>query len=143
MSTYSEKLKDPRWQRKRLEIFRRDNWECQHCHSKDEQLQVHHKEYTVENPWDEDDKNLITLCEDCHKFKKELKDLFDSVLNSNKQNKPYDLNDLSHIKSFIWNIFADIFDSNKITKPVKYNKEIWSALIEYLNIKISIKKKKK
>ena len=24
--SYSDKLKDPRWQRKRLEIFERDNW---------------------------------------------------------------------------------------------------------------------
>jgi len=27
--TYSEKLKDPRWQKKRLEILSRDNFTCE------------------------------------------------------------------------------------------------------------------
>lgn len=27
--TYAEKLKDPRWQKRRLEIFERDDWTCQ------------------------------------------------------------------------------------------------------------------
>jgi 5-methylcytosine-specific restriction endonuclease McrA len=30
-SKYSEKLRDPRWQKKRLEIFQRDNFICQNC----------------------------------------------------------------------------------------------------------------
>jgi len=29
--TYAEKLKDPRWQKKRLEIMERDEWTCQWC----------------------------------------------------------------------------------------------------------------
>jgi hypothetical protein len=28
---YSDKLKDPRWQKKRLEVFERDGWCCQCC----------------------------------------------------------------------------------------------------------------
>ena len=31
---YSEKLKDPRWQKKRLEILERDNFRCQYCGDK-------------------------------------------------------------------------------------------------------------
>lgn len=31
MSEYKEKLKDPRWQKKRLQIFERDDWCCQKC----------------------------------------------------------------------------------------------------------------
>lgn len=66
--TYSEKLKDPRWQRKRLEILARDNFECRHCHSKEKSLHVHHKLYRKgANPWEYEADLLLTLCEDCHK----------------------------------------------------------------------------
>lgn len=40
--TYKEKLKDPRWQKKRLEIFDRDGWKCVECGDKDSTLNVHH-----------------------------------------------------------------------------------------------------
>lgn len=63
---YSEKLRDPRWQRKRLEIFNRDNFTCLCCGAKDKTLNVHHKEYHG-NPWDAPSESLETLCEPCHK----------------------------------------------------------------------------
>lgn len=66
---YSEKLKDPRWQRKRLEIFNRDDWTCTKCHSKDVTLMVHHLEYREScEPWDYPNECLTTYCEDCHKI---------------------------------------------------------------------------
>jgi hypothetical protein len=66
---YLEKLKDPRWQKKRLEIFERDNWTCQECHHTDRPLHVHHKLYIKDcEPWDCPNYLLITLCEDCHSF---------------------------------------------------------------------------
>lgn len=66
--TYSEKLKDPRWQKKRLEILNRDEWTCQMCYDKDRTLHVHHKYYNKESefPWEIEDKALVTLCEECH-----------------------------------------------------------------------------
>ncbi len=64
--TYSDKLKHPKWQKKRLKILDRDGWTCQECGAKDITLHVHHISY-FENPWDVDDRLLITLCEDCHK----------------------------------------------------------------------------
>jgi hypothetical protein len=66
--TYSEKLRDPRWQRKRLEIMNRDDFRCQACRSKDKTLNVHHRLYQKGNdPWDYENEMLVTLCEDCHK----------------------------------------------------------------------------
>jgi len=66
-STYSEKLRDPRWQRKRLEIMSRDNFSCQNCGSTTETLNVHHKAYLPKTqPWDYADHFLVTLCERCH-----------------------------------------------------------------------------
>lgn len=65
MKTYSEKLKDPRWQRKRLEIMQRDDFTCKCCDSTDKPLCVHHWRYSGE-PWEIGNRDLDTLCEDCH-----------------------------------------------------------------------------
>ena len=69
MTTYSEKLRHPLWQKKRLEILERDNWCCWLCSSKDKTLHVHHIFYDsgYENPWDYPNCFLITLCAICHK----------------------------------------------------------------------------
>jgi len=63
---YNEKLKDPRWQRRRLYIFERDNWTCQLCSRTDLELHVHHLHRTTEEPWEEPDLHLLTLCKLCH-----------------------------------------------------------------------------
>lgn len=64
---YSDLLKSPKWQKKRLEIMNRDKFTCKLCGDTETQLHVHHKEYINGNdPWDYDNKLLITICEDCH-----------------------------------------------------------------------------
>jgi hypothetical protein len=64
---YSEKLKDPRWQKKRLHIFERDRWTCVFCGGSDESLNVHHLCYFPRTePWEYDEIFLMTLCEPCH-----------------------------------------------------------------------------
>lgn len=66
-TVYLEKLKDPRWQKKRLEIFERDEWACQRCGDKKTTLHVHHTCYKKgRTPWDYEGHQLLTLCEDCH-----------------------------------------------------------------------------
>ena len=68
-SSYAEKLKDPRWQKKRLEIFERDEWYCQSCCRDDQTLVVHHLVYrNGADPWDYEDHELLTLCADCHEI---------------------------------------------------------------------------
>jgi len=65
--SYYEKLKDPRWQKKRLQIMQRDAFTCRHCGDTEETLNVHHKQYFKnKDPWDYEDKDLMTLCEVCH-----------------------------------------------------------------------------
>src|ERR1051326_7976114 len=64
---YSEKLLDPRWQKKRLEILRRDSYYCVMCGDNKSQLHVHHKKYNGE-PWEADDKDLATYCKYCHEI---------------------------------------------------------------------------
>lgn len=65
--TYANKLKDPRWQKKRLQILERDEWSCVICGDKESTLHVHHLFYTRnKEPWDIDDRSLVTLCDECH-----------------------------------------------------------------------------
>ena len=66
-SKYSEKLRDPRWQKKRLEIMQRDEFTCQSCYDSESTLNVHHMWYERgKDPWDYSDKCFVTLCEECH-----------------------------------------------------------------------------
>lgn len=70
--TYSDLLRDPRWQKKRLEIMQRDNFTCQHCGAQDKELQVHHMLYTKgAKPWEYNERHLITLCRQCHEVESE------------------------------------------------------------------------
>jgi hypothetical protein len=65
--TYAEKLKDPRWQRRRLEVFQRDKFTCQWCFMDHKTLHVHHLDYIDgREPWDYPMEYLQTLCHECH-----------------------------------------------------------------------------
>ena len=68
MDSYFEKLQDPRWQKKRLEIFQRDNWTCTMCGATDKTLTVHHGYYERGlEPWEHPEETLWTVCfEPCH-----------------------------------------------------------------------------
>lgn len=72
---YSEKLKHPKWQRKRLEVLQRDNFKCCLCNDDETELHVHHLKYTKE-PYDAPLEDLQTLCKLCH-----------NVVESNKEYK--------------------------------------------------------
>lgn len=64
---YNELLRHPFWQRKRLEIFQRDNFTCQRCTDTISNLQVHHLYYLPNKmPWEYPGEALITLCDLCH-----------------------------------------------------------------------------
>jgi len=84
---YSEKLKSPKWQKKRLEILQRDNFTCQLCTDTETELHIHHLKYTGE-PHEAPDDDLQTLCKVCHEFesllhKKGEELIFVQKLNNN------------------------------------------------------------
>jgi 5-methylcytosine-specific restriction endonuclease McrA len=65
--SYIELLKNPKWQRKRLEILQRDNFKCLCCDDGETTLHIHHVRYIKGNkPWEYENEDLITLCEYCH-----------------------------------------------------------------------------
>lgn len=69
--TYSEKLKDPRWQRRRLEVMQAADFRCEWCGDASSPLHVHHLKYTGE-PWDAPAEDLECLCESHHTERTEL-----------------------------------------------------------------------
>ena len=66
--TYSQKLKDPRWQKRRLHILELRGWKCERCKDDKTTLHVHHKKYRGQ-PWEALDHDLEVLCEPCHSGK--------------------------------------------------------------------------
>ena len=65
--TYSDKLKDPRWQKRRLRVMERDDWKCRDCRNHRSQLHVHHCYYIPGvDPWDQPEEAMLTLCDECH-----------------------------------------------------------------------------
>lgn len=65
--SYSEKLLDPRWQRKRLETMESADFKCEACDAADKTLHVHHLAYRKNaEPWDYARNELAVLCKECH-----------------------------------------------------------------------------
>lgn len=65
--TYSEKLKDPRWQKRRLELLEAAGWKCFQCKTESKTLHVHHGVYRkCVEPWEYESEVLHVLCEECH-----------------------------------------------------------------------------
>lgn len=72
--TYSNKLKHPNWQKKRLEILNRDEFTCKLCADKNNQLHIHHLKYIPgKEPWEIDNEFLITYCSICHSIVEHFK----------------------------------------------------------------------
>lgn len=78
MSSYAEKLRDPRWQKKRLELLEAAGWQCSMlesgvCRNTVATLHVHHKLYLRnKDPWDYEDWAYSVLCEYCHKVVQQI-----------------------------------------------------------------------
>ena len=70
---YAAKLRDPRWQKMRLDVMNRDLFMCQGCLDTTKTLNVHHTKYLPgKKPWEYELVSLVTLCEDCHKGEPEF-----------------------------------------------------------------------
>lgn len=82
---YAEQIKSPKWQKKRLEILKRDEFTCQECGNKELTLHVHHKHYNKgAKIWEYENWELTTLCEICHNIQhneqKNSKTIIDDII---------------------------------------------------------------
>lgn len=67
MSKYAELLRDPRWQKKRLEVLEAAGWTCASCFDDKTELHVHHLRYKWNaKPWEYSNDELSCLCKNCH-----------------------------------------------------------------------------
>lgn len=83
--SYSEKLRNPLWQKKRLDILNRDNFTCQVCSDTETELHIHHKEYiNGRKPWEYEDDNFQTLCKHCHVITETYKDIPVAIIVAGK-----------------------------------------------------------
>lgn len=72
--TYLEMLLTEKWRSKREEILERDKRMCRNCRC-GQNLEIHHRQYHRDTntgmkrePWDYENKYLITLCHHCHEI---------------------------------------------------------------------------
>ena len=70
---YIEYLKSDKWKQKRLKIAKLNNYICQNCNKKTlKDFEIHH--LTYKRLGNEDDKDLLFLCSQCHKKIHEIRD---------------------------------------------------------------------
>lgn len=140
--TYVEKLKNPLWQRKRLEILQRDNFRCTEpsCFEDTKTLHVHHLDYIKgKEPWDYPNEYFTTLCEDCHEeLTKERKEYESQIIHQFRLKlkesfiqgcfvkllEKLSSEDLSDIIFMLWELKDDFNLNEKITEMYQdLNKE--------------------
>ena len=68
-----DEYKHPQWQKKRLETLERFRYSCAVCGATESTLHIHHKRYaTGKKVWECENRDLIALCEGCHKDVEDL-----------------------------------------------------------------------
>lgn len=122
--TYSEKLKDPRWQKKRLEIMQRDEFACRNCGEDKDTLNVHHGYYERGlDPWEYPDDTLHTLCEKCHQEAQEADLVLRRLLGR--------MTDLYRVTGYVKGIAIDSYGLNEVRI---FNAEDAGGMGDYLGV---------
>ena len=96
--SYFEKLKDPRWQKLRLEVMQKADFSCEKCFDSESTLNVHHKIYWHgREPWEYDSCELACLCESCHEEIHHGFDLFKWISIFLQYDGPYNRDDAAFL----------------------------------------------
>lgn len=96
--SYYEKLKDPRWQKKRLEVMQANDFTCECCQGTEITLNIHHKEYFKGlEPWEYEIEQLACICEVCHESQHDYVDLLKWVCSYAKLDGPNNRTELAFI----------------------------------------------
>lgn len=105
--TYGELLRHPKWQRRRLEIMSRDGFRCTKCSADDKTLNVHHRIYHKgAAPWEYQDDELATLCEDCHQGE-HAPELDDATLAKLGRFLSLDISECQEVVRLLWAVLQD------------------------------------
>lgn len=92
--SYSEQLKHPNWQRKRLGVLQRADFHCERCGAGESTLHVHHKHYVKGRlAWEYEDGELAALCEVCHAEAHDESAQLSAVVAGLRQDGPFSSQD--------------------------------------------------
>lgn len=106
-AAYGEKLKDPRWQKMRLQVLERDGWACRVCSDTESTLHVHHTYYeTGKEPWEYPLYTLLTLCADCHTSETEGRADYEQMLLRLLRENGYLCSDIFGVTEIIFDLPA-------------------------------------
>lgn len=79
--SYSEQLKHPNWQRKRLEVMQAAAFSCENCGDTETMLNVHHRRYVKGRMvWEYERDELQCLCQPCHAQHHQHRELLERLL---------------------------------------------------------------
>lgn len=158
MNSYSDKLKSPKWQKKRLEILNLIGFKCELCGCEEKELHVHHRFYLKgREVWQYDNDVFQVLCFDCHeKEHKKEPNIIEVIPEKHKeliQEISYLKNeDIQNLMFFLQNteskeempellrLFANAANSGWFYSAIEFIKDKES--IESLNIEIFLLKNK-
>lgn len=136
--SYSELLKDPRWQRKRLDILNRDNFTCVCCGDDKSTLHVHHQYYiNGRMPWEYSNDLLITLCAKCHENEESLKEQDEDVMKrllSTGLLRSDVHNLVGNLSMYIYNSAAKSRTELKRLEEILYSDFLKNSIIPYMDI---------
>ena len=132
-------LKDPRWQKKRLQIMNRDNFTCRSCGDTSTTLHIHHLAYTWGTaPWEYEDKFLITLCENCHEeetiSRKASEDYLLEALKTETFATAEEVLMFGDIVKMIGSDKGSVKDVLNVLHFVLCDKDIWAAVETMIHI---------
>ena len=74
-------LKTPEWEKQRKRVLQRDSYTCQICGRSGGELNVHHLFY-VQPLCDMHERDLVTLCHDCHMLVHSIQDHMDAFADA-------------------------------------------------------------
>jgi len=125
--SYWEMLRDPRWQKKRLEVMERDKWKCRYCGTKETTLNVHHTFYERgKAPWEYPNDSLMTLCEPCHERRTAEKLELDKMVGG------LDRHSFAAVQAFVVGLSAMMRDYDRLPEAVAlrpWHRDDWRTTV--------------
>lgn len=113
-SDYAQKLRDPRWQKRRLEILEAAQWKCEDCENDGSELQIHHCCYIKgREPWEYTRNSLMALCDRCHQERQQVEAEAKSAFSVLLRFSPF------HVVR-MWSSILE----NCVIKDVRYNSDL-------------------
>lgn len=126
--TYWQKLKDPRWQKLRLQVMEANNFCCEMCGDSESTLNVHHKEYLKgHEPWEYETNQLSVLCESCHDCVHEEFNFLRWVCSQAPLDGPANRTEIAFLIAGFIGISFDTIISTTELSPINHWERIYKA----------------